>query len=693
MDSLEKLLYLSGVAAEYDNYSGQRCIVPQADRLQLLRLAEHDIDSPQAVSDEIFELDARRWQQRLDAFYITQAEALVTIYCHPDDLDKTLSWQLVDEDGGVKNGAVVPADLAETGNYYIDGIRYTSRSLALGLCSFGYLQLRITVGDAQASAQVAVCPDRCFDVETDGKFWGIACQLYSLRSERNWGIGDFADLRELISAAAAKGADLIGINPLHALRTDGTEDVSPYSPSDRRFLNPGYLAVEEIPECIDAESIVQYLRTPLFQQRTTALRAVDMVNHSAVLQIKYQVLELAYSYFLQHHEALGTERGREFSKFVQEGGDALRQFSDYECRHNGYAVRHRQDITFFSYLQWLASEQLASCQVHARDVGMRIGIMGDLAVGSVAGGCETAENAELYVTAVSIGAPPDPFSSEGQDWGLPVMNPVAMQRNHFQHFISLLRANMALGALRIDHVMSLQRLWWCLPREPGEASRGVYVYYPTQVLLPLLCLESHRHRCVIVGEDLGVVPADIRELMLRSGVYGNDLFYFTQHHDGQFWMPSERRRDALLSVTNHDVPTLSDWWSEDDLQRRYQLGVIPDQASLDALYLERKRDKRYLLQWLESNQLMPSNWEVEELSKPMDMALCESIHRGCGRSASRFMLLQLEDLQLLKLPINIPATSHQYPNWRRKQALTTREIFAGVEATHLLNGVDKERTQ
>ncbi len=692
----EKLLYLCGVASEFLNYSGERCVVPQDDRLRLLRLAGHSIDSPAAVAEEIFELDVSHWLKGLKAVSVTSADARVSLYNAPELLAQRLHWEVLTEQGQQHHGSVIPRDLAECGEYHYNGTRYSARELPLGKLALGYHTLRIRQDSREITASLIVCPVRAFDVATDNrandKLWGISCQLYSLRSARNWGVGDFADLRELITLAAAEGADIVGINPLHALCSTKPDSVSPYSPSDRRFLNPLYIALDEVAEYQQAPSIRTLSDAADFQVQLRALRDLDWVDHHAVCTLKYQILELAFSEFLSRHSKSESARGREFEAFVVEQGEALQQFADFEQQHNIYARQHRADGRFYCYLQWLARQQLEACQHTAIAAGMRIGLMGDFAVGAVAEGCEVSANASLYVSACSVGAPPDAYSSEGQNWGLPAMDPVALRRNRYHNFIDLMRANMrGVGALRIDHVMSLQRLWWCFPIEAGAQSKGVYVYYPMQDLLSILCLESQRNRCLIVGEDLGVVSPEVRQAMQQCGLYGNDLFYFTQYLDGRFWPLAERRREALLAVTSHDVPTLFDWWSEQDITRRFELGVIKALEERDELYRQRERDKRHLLQWLAHHQLLPPDRQDADLRKPMDMALCESVHRACARSTSRLMLLQLEDLQLLQAPINIPATSQEYPNWRRKQGLNTVEIFAREEAKRVLAAVAAER--
>jgi 4-alpha-glucanotransferase len=495
-------------------------------------------------------------------------------------------------------------------------------------------------------------------------------------------VGDFSDLLELLPLAAAAGADLIGLNPLHAPCSDGDAIASPYSPSDRRFLNPQYIDPEREPEW---QAVAAELATADWQERRASLQVAALVDYEGVNQLKYAALEAMFSVFRREQRKAGTDRGRAFRRFVAAGGSALEGFARYEVRHNAWARSHRSEPQFYAWLQWLASCQLQHCQQRALACGMRIGLMRDLAVGAVGRGCEVEQARGLYLTGASIGAPPDPFAPHGQDWGLPVPHPLRLRESGFRFFIDLLQQNMsACGALRVDHVMALMRLWWCLHDEDDRAGR--YVFYPRDELLALLRLESWRHRCVVVGEDLGVVPEEFRQAMRGSALLGNRLFYFEQHHDGRFRAPSELAEDVLLMVTNHDVPTLADWWQGSDLQRRRELGLIPDEEALAQQQRQRDADRSQLLAWLEANGLLP-----ETVGANLDMVLCSAIHQGCARGASRLLLLQLEDLQLLAEPVNIPGTWREYPNWRRKQVQSTAEIFARPGVQALLAVVDRER--
>ncbi|QIB65198.1 4-alpha-glucanotransferase [Kineobactrum salinum] len=689
MDELEKLLYLTGVSSQYLDYGGERREVPAAHRLQALRVMGYVPDDPAAVRAAVAELDEAHWRQWLDPCYVVAAARPgLQLHCHPRELAECLQWQLSTAEQEVARGEWRPGVEPEVGDYHSDGVRYSARELVLPALQPGYYTLRMWHRERTESSQVMACPERCFDAaDPDQRLWGVSCQLYTLRSGRNWGIGDFTDLRQLLDLAAGAGADLVGLNPLHAPCSDSPDAASPYSPSDRRFINPLYIDPEQLPEWA---AVATGEAVGHWQESCRQLRSEALVDHERVAQLKYAAFEALFDQFVSMQAA--TARGRRFAEFEAAGGASLSGFADYEADHNPFADRHRQDPRFHSWLQWLAITQLTACQQHARSIGMRVGLMRDLAVGSVVRGCEVQQTPGLYLPGATIGAPPDPFAHAGQDWGMPVLHPQRLRQQCYRQFIELLQCNMlASGALRMDHVMSLLRLWWCLPATETGAAAGLYVYYPLQELLALLRLESWRNQCAVVGEDLGVVPAELRLRMHESGVYGNRVLYFEQHHDRRFKAPAEHQDEVLLMVSNHDVPALADWWQGSDLQRRQQLGLVADEAALAGLLQERITDKRRLLEALAAEALLPASWSGAAPDRVFDMALCSAIHRFCARSRSRLLLLQLEDLQLMREPVNIPGTYREYPNWRRKQALDTDAIFAAPAVRQLLAAVNQER--
>ena len=295
-------------------------------------------------------------------------------------------------------------------------------------------------------------------------------------------------------------------------------------------------------------------------------------------------------------------------------------------------------------------------------------------------GAEVDTNHALYAKSATVGAPPDQFSSTGQNWNLPALNPVAMRESEYKHFITLLRNNMRLyGALRIDHVMALLRLWWCLPESGTHTEIGGYVYYPMDDLLALLRLESHRHSCAVIGEDMGVVPNEMRHAMAESGIYGNRVLYFDRYDSGDFKMPEDHLHNVLFMVTNHDVPTLLGWWEGKDITLRHQLGgFTPEEAQ--AAHHDRFTDKYRLL-----NSLGTDDSQKEQLvSQPMDFELLKRILLYCARSQSEITLVQIDDLLMMETPVNIPGTYREYPNWRRKQSATLDTMFTSGEVVRAL---------
>ena len=685
-------MYLRGISAEYYSYSGDLVPVSWEDRLHLLREMGDDPADEHAIDAAVFRLDAKPWLSWLQSRHIISqgTSEYVDIRVSPDQLDQPFEWKITTEQGQTIKGDFVPSMLEEVGDYHIDAVRYSARRLVMTDLPPGYHQFSVECNHQIQQALLIVAPASCYSgMDLNTRIWGINCQLYTLRSERNWGIGDFTDLTELIELGAAAGMDLISLNPMHAPLTIEMDIASPYSPSDRCFLNPLYLdpeAVQEFAEISDSNQV----SLPDIQHQLSDLRKSELIDYDAVARLKYSVYDDMFQYFIEHHISVNSERASEFNHYVQRQGQALAEFSNFESRNFGLNLRHAADPQFHQYLQWLTDRQFAACQQFAKKAGMRIGLMKDLAVGAVGRGAEVQGNPELYCKNATVGAPPDPLAEQGQNWDLPALNPTALKASNYQHFTDLLRANMhSCGGLRIDHILGLLRLWWCLPNIEG----GAYVYYPLEDLLAILCLESHRQRCLVVGEDMGTVPNELREAMASKHIYSNKLFYFEKQHDQNFKLPQSHQQDALLMVTNHDVPTLAGWWDGADLAIRKQIGLaVSDQEHSDACR-DRRQNRQALLNWLQLQQLLPENWQAESLDKAFDFQLCSAILIANARSRSQMMLFQLDDLQLLHDPVNIPGTWKQYPNWRRKQKTSTKELFNDPAIRSLLCCIHQERMQ
>ena len=683
-------MYLRGISQEYVNYAGSRVCVSWPDRLQLLREMGDDPDDENSVKASIYQLDARPWLTWLQSLHILSKgiSEYIDVRLHPDRLNENLQWQVITELGEILQGDFIPSSLEEVGNYYIDDVRYTARRLRLNDLPTGYHQLSVTNGHDHEKALIIVAPPSSFEcVPEHRKIWGINCQLYTLRSERNWGIGDFTDLQELISHAAAVGMDLISLNPMHAPNTSTMDIASPYSPSDRRYLNPLYIDPEQVPEFDDSKPLHLNSRMQL-ETQISSLREQRLLNYYEVAQLKYSIFDQMFQYFLEFHLKRNSSRGDSFNDYIKDKGNSLAEFALFESRYFKLEIQSAADPRFHQYLQWLVEEQFSSCQHHAKQKGMSIGLMKDLAVGAVSDGAEVLGNLELYCQQATIGAPPDPLAEQGQNWQLPALDPIALKESNYQLFIELLRANMsACGGLRIDHVLGLLRLWWCHP----DIDNGAYVYYPMEDLLAILCLESHRHACLVVGEDMGTVPGELTTALKSKSIYSNKVFYFEKNQDQSFKQPQSHERDALFMITNHDVPTLAGWWDCTDLLLRQEIGLLHSGDEFDSAFQQRQQEKSELLFWLQSQQLLPEDWDTDSQNRAFDKQLRSAILIACARSQSRMMLLQLDDLQLLHKPVNIPGTHREYPNWRRKQKLTIQCLFNDDEIKALLASIKKER--
>jgi 4-alpha-glucanotransferase len=525
----------------------------------------------------------------------------------------------------------------------------------------------------------------------DGRCWGIACQLYGLRSERNWGIGDFEDLGRFAEIAAAAGADFVGVNPLHALFMAAPERYSPFSPSNRQFLNPVYIAIDRAPGYAGMEDA---LAAP------PEIRAPDLVDYRAVGTLKRKALERLFRIFADRDEddlsadfeRFSAERGRPLylhalfealsEAMVQKGHGATWHGWPEEYRHPGtdavraFAEEQEELVTFHAWLQWLADRQVGEAQARARAAGMRIGLYLDLAVGVSPDGSATWSDRDLTVPGARIGAPPDYYNANGQDWGLAPLSPAGLVARDFEPFREAMDVVVRhAGALRIDHAMSLYRLFWIA--EGFGASDGVYVRYPFQQMLRTLAEVSRARHTVVIGEDLGVVPPGFREVMREVGIQSYRVFFFEKRKD--FFLPPEAYpREALACITTHDLYTLAGWWSGRDIEVRRDIGMVADDE-VPKLQEERGHERRRVLGLLSDQSLLPDELAPlirGEAEAPRDVpgSFAVALHRLVARTPSRLFAVPAEDLTGALEQVNIPGTTGEHPNWRRKLSVDLEEL-------------------
>ena len=617
--------------------------------------------------------------------------------------DGEYGWTLRLENGGTTQGRVSG-----------------KMTLALpGKIPTGYHQLTLTQDAQEWACRIIVAPKRCYEPDAllaGKKLWGACVQLYTLRSENNWGIGDFGDLNVLLKNVAERGGAFVGLNPIHALYPANPVAASPYSPSSRRWLNVIYIDVAAVDDFKRSEEAQIWWHRPLTQQRLQAARASEWVDYAEVMPLKLEGLRLAYAHFLGRKAQ--DAQVKSLANFVKQGGESLYLQAAFDALYEhlaketdvalgwnrwpekyhdarGTAVRafceqHAQDVEFYLWLQWLAETQFASCYHTSQQQDMPMGLYRDLAVGVVEGGSETWGDGELYCLKASVGAPPDILGPLGQNWDLRPMDPHVMVRRGYQPFIDLLRSNMtSCGALRIDHVMTLLRLWWIPAGE--TADKGAYVQYPVDDLLAILALESQRHRCMVIGEDLGTVPVEIVSKLRESGVYSYKVLYFERDEENNFRAPQSYPFQAMATITTHDLPTLRGYWQSDDLALGKTLGLYRDEEVLQALYADRARARQGLLDGLHHYDCIPKKTGRKAALMEMTPVLNRGLQRYVADSACALLGLQPEDWLDMDAPVNVPGTSDEYPNWRRKLSHTLEEMFGDEQVNKLIKDLDKRR--
>lgn len=595
------------------------------------------------------------------------------------------NWQLTLEDGNVLQGKC-----------------QTQLKLPKNL-ALGYHQLIV----GNISCRIIVTPEKCFQPEAlqqKKKLWGAILQLYTLRSECNWGIGDFTDLKFFLSKLAERGGDFVGLNPIHSLFPANPESASPYSPSSRLWQNILYIDVTAIDAFQQSPDAQAWFYSEDIQRQLNEARAKNYVDYSQVIWLKLEGLRRAYNQFKYWDQG-------EFEQFIVEHGellkiqgtfDALHQWlssqfsnqwgwSDWAAQYQDYhqqaviQFQHEQSdlVRFYMWLQFVAQQQLKSCNEFAKKLNMPIGFYRDLAVGVADNGAETWADKELYVLGASVGAPPDVLAPQGQNWGLSPMHPDVLIQRGYQPFIDLLRANMKdCGALRIDHILGFARMWW-VPKG-DSAQNGLYVKYPLEDLLAILALESYRHQCLIIAEALGTVPEGMLEVLENKGILAYNIFYFEFDQNGSKPLANYPYQ-AMTTLSTHDLPTVQGYWKTFDFELGERFGVYPNPDVLNMLRKSRHDNKLMIRKAVEEVQYLEPDYMgiTQTFNHQLQMYVADTNSVLFGT--------QPEDWLNMLEPVNIPGTSTEYPNWRRKLSRNTQDIFSDDSIRQLLDGINRKR--
>ncbi len=600
------------------------------------------------------------------------------------------AWKIASQDGAVVSEGELPSSEREVNAPALPGY-YT-----------------LSLGDDEVT--LAVAPSRTFgvgDIAGARNPWGVAVQMSSLRRPGDGGIGDFTALELAAKAAAEKGADAMAISPLHALFAAAPERYSPYAPSSRLFLNGLYID----PARTSGEQTVRaVIDTHNLRQELAELEWLELIDWPRAARARMTILRSVYEW-----ASVDLAHSDRFMAFRKEQGEPLERHARFEALHAdftahgrpggwqgwpeafhdpassavaAFAREHSREVGFHAWLQWLAAQGLEGAQKAARDAGMKIGLIADLAVGADAGGSHAWAHQGEVLSGLSVGAPPDALNRLGQDWGLTTFSPRGLRESGFRGFIGMLRAALAhAGGVRIDHVLGLKRLW-LLPHGVG-ATEGAYVRYPMNDLLRLIALESHLHRAIVIGEDLGTVPSDFRDAIGERNLLGIRVLWFERAADGGFVAPSEWSNKAMATTSTHDVPTVAGWWSGRDVAWRKRTGL--DDPTVDEAAVrvgERVKLWRALC-------ASGSAWNEDAPPAPDDISpVVVAAARHVSQAPAPLAIFPVEDVLGLHEQPNLPGpTDAVHPNWRRRMPDSSSRLFDGPIAHAVCATIDQTRNR
>jgi glycogen debranching enzyme GlgX/4-alpha-glucanotransferase len=703
VETIGKLASAAGVAAEWTDISGKRTMVSPETKIALLSGLGLEVASEAQARDSLTRLIDEKQRRRLPfSLVLRSGEPLVAPL---RDMPRASDARIEREDGAVAEWSIEAA--AGASRQLSDGRSVSERAIPLPSLPVG--RHRLIVDGVECALTVA--PPRAYSpASASRKRFGAAAQLYALRradqSGRDQGIGDFSALAVAGEQAGQAGAAYLGVSPLHMLFPRDRGRASPYYPSDRRFLDPIFIDVLDDSGLPRDEAFTAVLAS--LAPRFTAASTTKSVEYEEVWLAKHAALQARSAAFLRLRTARpGDPLIADYHAFARSGGETLRRFAAFQAAAEGDAggnwriwprdlrdgdpkaidhaiERNREGLEFALFCQWLADRQLERAAQRARDGGLEIGFYRDLAVGAAPDGTEAWAHAGALAHGVTVGAPPDPFSVQGQNWGLPAPNPLAGAREGWASVSAVYRANMRhAGMLRIDHAMGLQRLF--LIPDGARPAEGAYLSYPLDDLIGHIALESERARCMVVGEDLGTVAEGFRDRLTSANITGMRVLWF-ERKGVEFAPPASYPLTSVACVATHDLATLAGWWQGADIAERLALGLFTLAQAGEAI-AERREEKRALLRALARAGLTVPQREDGPL--PDDTAA--AVHALIGGSGSIFAHAQFDDLVGETVATNLPGTDRERPNWRLKSGPDVAAAFASHRAQAILEALAKGR--
>ncbi|HLX98049.1 MAG TPA: glycogen debranching protein GlgX [Roseiarcus sp.] len=701
IETIDTLANAAGIAAEWWDVGGKRTLVSAETRIALLEALGLDVASEAQARDSLTRLIDDTGRRRLPfSLVLRQGEPLTAPL---RDMPRAAEARIVGEDGAATEWTIEAAGGAE--RRLPDGRSVVERAITLPALPIG--RHRLIVDGVECALTIA--PSQAYSPEAASrKRFGVAAQLYALRREGDQGIGDFSASGEAGEAAGKAGAAYLGLSPLHMLFPGNRERASPYFPSDRRFLDPIFIDALDDAGLPRDEALNGALAAsaPAF----AAASATAHVEYEPVWRAKRAALEARCAAFSRLRAARPSDPlVADYHAFARQGGETLRRFAAFQATADGKLgenwrawpqglrdgepkaidaaiERNRQAFEFALFCQWLADRQLGRAAARARKGGLEIGFYRDLAIGAAPDGAESWAHAPALARGVTVGAPPDPFSSEGQNWSLPAFNPLAGAREGWASFSAVYRANMRhAGMLRIDHAMGLERLF--LIPEGARPAEGAYLAYPFDDLIGHVALESQRAQCMVVGEDLGTVPEGFRDRLTRARIAGMRVLRF-ERDGARVRAPESYPPMSVACVATHDLATLAGWQQGADIGERLMLGLLTLAKAGEAI-AARREEKRGLVAALLAAGLISS---APREDAPLTEAVAVAVHALIGGAGSILAHAQFDDLVGEIVQTNLPGTDQERPNWRLKSSLDVTAAFADHRTRAILAALAKGRT-
>jgi 4-alpha-glucanotransferase len=569
--------------------------------------------------------------------------------------------------------------------------------------AMGYYQFSATVvGTDYTLGDIPffVSPTTCYLPTTlqqpEQKTCGIAAQLYGLTTKDTWGIGDFETLEETLVWANHQQVGAIGLNPIHEVFPHDWASFSPYSPSSRQFINALYVSLPLVAEYQSA-SVQKWATSKTVQKKRKKVQESKLVDYPAVGALKNEGLRHCFNAFLAEEWKHNTPRAEAFTEYCSQAGQALYRLAQYQAfaeyfntqdatawgwcvweeafrTPNNPAVTQLSnqlatDIQFYQYRQWVAHLQLKHLKSYCVDNAFPIGLYLDLAVGASLGSADVWANQALYVTQASVGCPPDAFNQLGQNWGLPPLHPKTLIEQRFLPFINIVKSIMQYaGAVRIDHAVALFHAFWIPTGATGQD--GGYINYPTEALLAILAIESHINDCMVIGEDLGTVPTWVKDTLNAWHILSYKIMGFERQANGAYLPPNQYPAMALVTAATHDLPTIQGFWQGTDITLRHELALFPTEEAYQQEQESRPYQRQLLLDALIHNALMPEGFSHNQAdyptNEPLPTPIINAIQQFLAASPAKLHMVQLEDGLGITTQLNMPGTTTQHPNWRRK---------------------------